>query len=343
MLLIFVSFNLCSIQSAHSKNTGFFELLAQRPQVIDHRKPTSNRTPAPPPRASSPVKGDKDKDGISDSLEITLANKFAPVLKLPPSHIDWTRPANVDWYLKRVQLRFENKGACNIDDKIFNVGQVTQSNLAQQSRKDKSVGLSGCKNRGTRRYSNASTRFFLQPADKYHKGAPQSEWKAYVHVKKSQAVRRGYDIQYWFFYAYNDSFGSFNHEGDWEHITVSVNSKLQFVEAVYAQHEYSTRYKKNKLTFINKTHPVVYVADGSHASYAWAGDIRIKKTPVNDHTYNNGPIWHTSKSLIHVGEKKYPLNGQHFIQYGGRWGEVGETKHTSGPTGPAFKPEWNGR
>jgi hypothetical protein len=162
-------------------------------------------------------------------------------------------------------------------------------------------------------------------------------------VKRSRAVRGGYDIQYWFFYAYNDSFASFNHEGDWERITVSVNRKGEFVEAVFGQHNYSKTYKRNQLMFVRKTHPVVYSADGSHASYPRAGSFNIKHAPNRDHTYNGGPQWQTWKGLINVGEKRYPRNRQYFIQYGGRWGEIGETRWTSGPTGPAAKPEWNKR
>ena len=371
VLMVLVLSNVCSAADQKSRTTDVFEKTVKRPQSIDHRKnknktdvrdhrrtgkrpvsidhrrPNKSSRPYPPPRAGRPLnQKDNDRDGIADSLEVEMANKFSPILRLPPASKDWTRPANVDWYLQRVQLRFENKGACNRDDQVFKVGQVNQNNLARQSKRDKDATWRGCKRNGTKRYSNSSTRFFLQTADKYHKGAHPSEWKAYVHVKKSTAVRNGYDIQYWFFYAYNDSVGSFNHEGDWEHITISVNKNLQFVEAIYAQHEYYSRYNRNQLTFLRNTHPVVYVADGSHASYPRAGGFRIRNpinAAVNDYTYNGGPVWDTAGKLIHVGEKNYPLNQQYFIQYGGRWGEIGETRYTSGPTGPAFKPEWNGR
>ncbi len=280
------------------------------PIIRDHRRPTVVDRRSKDVRDHRGSNNDADKDGIADSLEMTLARKFAPILRLPPNGKDWTRPANVDWYLQRVQLRYENKGMCNRDDKIFNVGQVNQINLAKQSHRDKDATWKGCRNQGTKRYSNTSKRFFLQPSDKVHKGAPQSEWKAYVHVKKSTAIRRGYDIQYWFFYAYNDSVGPVNHEGDWEHITVSVNSKLQFVEAIYAQHEYYKRYTSKQLTFVRQTHPIVYVADGSHASYPRAGSFHIRNTiKINDYTYNGGPVWDTLAKLINVGERNQPLNG----------------------------------
>ncbi|HEY0094388.1 MAG TPA: hypothetical protein VGB96_08695, partial [Archangium sp.] len=48
---------------------------------------------------------DADADGIDDGLEDQLAAKFAPEVRLAPLSIDWTRPANVDWYLARVHMR----------------------------------------------------------------------------------------------------------------------------------------------------------------------------------------------------------------------------------------------
>jgi hypothetical protein len=62
-----------------------------------------------------------------------------------------------------------------------------------------------------------------------------------------------------------------------------------------------------------------------------------------DHTYDGGPIWRTWTRLVDVGEVARPRAGQQFICFGGLWGEIGETKHTSGPTGPAFKDAWNDR
>ena len=51
--------------------------------------------------------------------------------------------------------------------------------------------------------------------------------KVFVHpflesVDSSVLGHQGYEfvLQYWFFYPYND--GANNHEGDWEHINVSI-------------------------------------------------------------------------------------------------------------------------
>ena len=286
-------------------------------------------------RPENCLQTDVDGDAIPDMWEDMLAVKFAPELHLPPASEDWTRPANVDWYLARVHMRFEHDG-CG-DCQVLAVGAVTQENMWQQSHRGKNWL---CAHKGSRYASTEPTNFFLQPPnDSTHSGAPQSEWRAYDHVYRTSG---GYEIQYWFFFPYNDSVGSFNHEADWEHITVRVDEAGEFVSAWYAQHEGGQRYMAGALTFVDDTHPQVWVADGSHASFPSAGSFDIPNVPgFDDHTYNDGPVWQTWTSLVHVGEKARPRGGQDFIRYGGRWGEYGNTSVTTGPRGPSFQDAWD--
>jgi hypothetical protein len=280
---------------------------------------------------------DADMDGIDDGLEDQLAAKFAPEVRLAPLSIDWTRPANVDWYLARVHMRFDHSGCP--DCEVLALATPTQSNLSTQSHKTKGTF---CTHTSTVYYSNQSRKeFFLQPPDDaVHNGAPSTEWRTYVHSKKSSLVTGGYDIQYWFFYPYNDSVASVNHEGDWEHITVTTDSAGNFYSAWYAQHGGGTRYSASQLRW-NGTHPIVYSADGSHASYPTVGEFPTEVSGFYDYTYDGGPVWQTWNNWVNVGEKSYPRNGQSFIKYGGRWGEVGEFDDTSGPQGPSFQGSWN--
>jgi hypothetical protein len=285
--------------------------------------------------ATECVQTDNDADGIADMWEDKLALRFAPELHLPPSSKDWTRPANVDWYLARVHMRFEHDD-CG-DCQILNVGAITQDNMWQQSHRGKNWR---CAHKGNWHHSENQTNYFLQPPnDDVHAGAPQSQWRAYDHVRR---ISGGFDIQYWYFFPYNDSVGSFNHEADWEHITVRVDDQGNFVSAWYAQHNGGKRYNASALTFVNETHPQVWIADGSHASYPRNGSFDIPGVPAfDDHTYDGGPVWQTWTSLVHVGEKTAPRGGQNFIRYGGRWGEHGTNSHTTGPRGPSFQGAWD--
>lgn len=279
---------------------------------------------------------DVDADGLDDAIEDQLAVKYAPEVRLAPSSIDWTRPANVDWYLARVHMRFNHSGCP--DCQVLALGTSTQSNLSTRSHQTKNWL---CSHTSTTYASNQSHKeFFLQPPDDaVHSGAPSSDWRVYVHVKPSVVVSAGHDIQYWFFYPYNDSIASVNHEADWEHITVSTDSAGNFHSAWYAQHSGGVRYTASQLSW-NGTHPIVYSADGSHASYPAVGDWPLI-LGMYDHTYTGGPAWQTWNNWVNVGEKGAARNGQLFIAYGGRWGEVGELDDTSGPQGPSFQGSWN--
>ena len=66
--------------------------------------------------------------------------------------------------------------------------------------------------------------------------------KVFVHpfvesVRSSVTGHLGYAfvLQYWFFYPYNDGFN--NHEGDWEHINVSITLLSKFHEPLSKFHE----------------------------------------------------------------------------------------------------------
>lgn len=81
-------------------------------------------------------------------------------------------------------------------------------------------------------------------------------------------------LQYWYFY--NDNFWSLQyppndfawqaHEGDWEVVTVVLDEQQQPLRAAYSQH---CTGEKRAWVAVQKqggTHPVVYVATGSHAN-----------------------------------------------------------------------------
>jgi hypothetical protein len=81
---------------------------------------------------------------------------------------------------------------------------------------------------------------------------------------------------YWWFLRYNDYRGSFNrcilicadHEGDWEGITVITTPSLkpEILGAIYASHKERVLVQGSVLPTASG-HPLVWVADGTHASY----------------------------------------------------------------------------
>ena len=103
-------------------------------------------------------------------------------------------------------------------------------------------------------------------------------------------------IQYWFFYVYNNGPGGFvvkDHEGDWEGIQLvfpsgashplltgeTMTTLLRPTWLGYASHNHGDMYLSGEVRW--RTHnglasrPVVYVAEGSHASYAYRLTSRV--------------------------------------------------------------------
>jgi hypothetical protein len=291
----------------------------------------------PPPEADDPLGSvDLDHDGLPDGWEQQLMTTYAPEVHLAQG--EWALPANVDWYLTKVWMRF-NHAHCP-DHQVIALGQGTQQNLSQQQHATTDFF---CFHTSTVYSSgDAHAEFFLQPPDdSVHDGLPNNDdWRVYAHVKPSSVLAGGADIQYWFFYGYDYTTLNFNHEADWEHITVTVDGHGKLSSIYYAEHNYGTQYALSDVTFVRGTHPVVYSAVGTHASYAKPGSYEITGSPYTDHA-SDGRVWDTGNNVINVGERNAPLSGQDFIRYGGGWGEIGDFSFTTGPRTPSVQGSWN--
>jgi hypothetical protein len=98
-------------------------------------------------------------------------------------------------------------------------------------------------------------------------------------------------LQYWFWHYYNpkDVAGRGRHEGDWEMIQIRLvreGERERPVCAVYAQHAHATKLSWDEVER-DGTHPVVYVAAESHASYFEAGTHPAFGRA--DNAYGDGP------------------------------------------------------
>ena len=183
--------------------------------------PTKGEAPsdADPEQGADPTAPSPAEDpALPAATQSQLVERFAPRLHLHPD--DTFRPANVDWYLARVSMRY-NHPSCP-DHELLALGKVTQAALAAQTHADDKLF---CVHDGSDIRSSASSdSFFLEVASSAtYKGAPRAEWKPYVvwRPKAGGLI----DIEYWAFYPYNDGFLTFNHEADWEHVMVSIDPK----------------------------------------------------------------------------------------------------------------------
>jgi len=298
---------------------------------------------------------------LDDCLESELLDVHAPVLQLNPRSADRFRPANVDWYLRRVGLLFHHNNCP--DDEVAPSGSLTQHRLLT-FRVGKRAGLPFCRNTGSFVRTEGGPwdqdeHFVLSPDQpSVREGSDDpADWIVYGHAYLNAI--NGVNLQYWFFYPFNDNLGSFNHEGDWESMTVRLRHDRSVDRVFFCQHgNCDISRRPDQMAWVGG-HPVGFVADGSHATYPSAEDCN--DAPVSAEAGGPNCVSADTQSLrwftwrggargrvglqgggvVNVGERGAPLNGQLFIDYVGIWGERGETKVTSGPRTPSQQASWN--
>jgi hypothetical protein len=166
--------------------------------------------------------------------------------------------------------------------------------------------------------------------------------------------RRAERITYWFFYGLSQPPGprAFTsrvvHEGDWERVSVLLRAgagadkyipmsvRFHFHDGFRDVPWYATR-RVGAGGPEQATHPVVFSAVGSHASYPRAGryeNVFIFKGRRRFAVFDEAigcprcPQWQTWKLLLDA--RQQPWYG-----YGGSWGQVGGMAGTTGPLGPS--------
>jgi hypothetical protein len=185
---------------------------------------------------------------------------------------------------------------------------------------------------------------------------------ATVYARHARAGNR-IVLQYWLFYAYNFWSGQFPpsdylwqvHEGDWEAITILLSPAGTPLLAGYSQHCSGKRRAWSRVAK-QGTHPLVYVALGSHSNWFGPGDH-----PIDTRCYpqvarvifdaylpsvldRTGTARHVRPRVVRVSER-----APGWMQFRGTWGEDGwfhapdpidTVKFEAGPVGPAFQDDW---
>ncbi len=265
--------------------------------------------------------------GTEPDLTAAEIRSFAPVVRIHPSEA--YRPMSPDEFIAKSRFRHHRGWQ---SDQCFH--RLNQTWVTTNSHDAVYYGIptnvlaaytlhSGGKNRRPRD-SNCGDSYnvFLQSAGRLTgPTAPNGVVPAYYHYRR---FGRTHQIQFWWFNGFNDSLGTFNHQGDWEHVTVHVEREA-IIGVFFAGHEDGYFASRSHLSFAGNR-PVVYMAKGSHASYhktgSWMGGIDV--------TSDGGPAWDTSLLLR-------PLATQPWRDYAGAWGEVGTISTTTGPLGPWHK------
>jgi hypothetical protein len=151
------------------------------------------------------------------------------------------------------------------------------------------------------------------------------------------------------------------HEGDWEHVTVRINLDQRIIGVYYAAHAGEGGWYENVVhensrdgyQLMDGTHPLVFSARHSHASYPYHGTRKRYSGFANDEM-DCGQLWRGR--VIDIGhDKDNPVEGQEWLSFQGRWGRK-ETKpfagvtfgkdgklqeFVNGPRGPAWGGTWD--
>lgn len=153
--------------------------------------------------------------------------------------------------------------------------------------------------------------------------SPTARTRPRIYYHLTEGPKGRLQLDYWWFFRFNVSpvrtrsnclaglsiadATCFDHEGDWEGVTVTVNTedphRPTLESTTFDAHAHGSRVPREQLQLEGATHPVVYVAAGSHASYPDKCDGSTKLLggcnqpvkkfghPVPDGRRNGGIAW----------------------------------------------------
>ncbi|GAO03929.1 hypothetical protein [Anaeromyxobacter sp. PSR-1] len=269
---------------------------------------------------------DLDRDGLDDALEDALLARFAPVVVLAPD--ERVRPASAPWLLARAAL----ETAPGPPPRVLQASALGA--LA-------ALLIPGTEEPGARLRLDAAAQA----------GSPDpADWTAYGHAYR--AADGGILLQYWFLYPFNEAFWAFDHDGDWEHMTVRLDAAGRPLGAWLARHADAQPGPWFGWSALRREgeHPVVLSARGTHASYASPDDAprweRLCPEAEPARAAAAGcPLWRPGApgfgGVVNMGERGAARVA--FLAWPGRWGATGAFGRDSRgapPPGPAFQRGW---
>jgi hypothetical protein len=158
--------------------------------------------------------------------------------------------------------------------------------------------------------------------------------RAYGHIAKE-----GDEIwlQYWLFYAYNpqdrNPLRTGRHQGDWELIQFRLGPDGRPTLAAMSEHSWAEGCAWSELEHDSGGAPILYVANGSHATYSRAGNYDRPFPDPNDEADGQGR--ELRPAVTQITDRR-----PSWVDYAGRWGDTeagivpGEM---SSPFGPRFQ------
>jgi len=269
--------------------------------------------------------------------DVELAQRYAPVLYFHPAEI--FRPQPVEVIVGQARLRQSRRLWFDVNF-LLSLDALDLLDLESDESHFLDVWYG---DDGSSAYTNYSAhQAYYEEVLSPEVGGPPAA--AYAHVVRDEDPDH-ITIQYWMLYFYNDWFNK--HEGDWEMVQVMLTAEGEPEWVVLSQHHGGTRRAWANAPVEDGTHPVAYVALGSHANY-FVGDeiypngkvVGSARVEIMDRTGSAGRvipdvIMLPDRAGLSADPGTWP--GAEWLPFRGRWGEAAVQGDFGGPLGPADK------
>lgn len=301
-----------------------------------------------------------------DPFICSLLNKYAPKFVFHPGEKFF--PSTVDYFLDHAALRY--RYSKKKTKEVLGLGQVGGSNLGIQihgSDGSKTVSEVG-KHQPSYRKSRTRGEYYVAVENEHRnevfKGFDPIELDekllAYSNYGRLYDDEKfmGYQLQYWIFFPNNGSIGY--HEGDWEGISVTVDSVGNFVYATYMSHGRSGTYLPEQIIFADSvgneqvsaaaypdkifSHPVVFISKAMHASYP-NGKVRRRWKfiiPLPADRTKRGASFNSFSQVQLLPNRFIATGSMKWVQFAGRWGARRTNLFNSPDSAPTKRPYYRG-
>ena len=165
-------------------------------------------------------------------------------------------------------------------------------------------------------------------------------------------------LQYFIFYPFQEWY-VMDHEGDWELVQVTLDPNNEIESVAYMFNLFTMiYYDPTLIDYVDGTHPIVWVAKGSHNSYPdnayldfsnIEGNLDFFEQLLNAYKLledlsQGGRVMKPEGMLLDPNEETYVLeeitSSTPWIEYEGMWGQETNFIFTSGPQGPKHNPRF---
>jgi hypothetical protein len=260
---------------------------------------------------------DLDLDGIPDALEDSLLARYRPYYRVSnDGGEEPERPTDPIWYIRHSTL---------LKDGDENSTPVVASS-ALRANSEAIFTTTTARGSSNFQVQSCKTQYFLNPDNDYRPGfynGDGTDWQQivsggglglYGHVARDPDFPNLYRIEYWQFYGFNLANASLvaNHEGDWEGITVIVDSAdpLKYPDAViHYVHGKAIRF--SSISQALKTQIAGRNATGTPPSYEYTlaeiGPHIVLHGSNWNQTFNSGLDVHNDGDLVKMQDSVLEL------------------------------------